>query len=83
MARKKIHVTAEEIANGIRSTRTDCPIALALTRESDKKVRVNQKSWSIREYNCRLPIAAVRFIDAFDDEVIVESFAFYTDVPDG
>lgn len=83
MTRKKIHVTADDIAKGRPASKASCPIALAIKRETNlTSVNVNRKSWSIQGFNRRLGTTAIRFIDDFDSHDTVQPFTFITEVPD-
>ena len=83
MTRKKIYVTAEDIAKGQPAVEMLCPNALAIKRETNlTSVRVNKKSWSTRGFNRRLGVAAIRFLEDFDSHDTVQPFTFITEVPD-
>jgi len=77
-----VHVTAEDIANGVRKSYSCCPIAHALSRTLGRACKVG--SWSWWRYGDgyadaqQLPLEARDFIDTFDSEgpAAVEPFDF-------
>lgn len=84
MTRKKIHVTAEDIANGVPSMKRACPVALAIQRETNLHdvVYVHKAVWTWRMKQFDLARSAWQFITRFDNNLPVEPFAFFTEVPD-
>ena len=87
MARKKICVIAEDIANGKPQVAAFCPIALAIKRglNVSKALVISNEWWIEREGKQwhRLPVRAGLFVSRFDDGVTVEPFNFFLlDVPD-
>ena len=86
MTRKKIHVTAEDIANGVREASKACPIALALHRETGLDAINVLSKWKSLTHPMMayidLPRSALIFMERFDEGMAVNPFNFFTDVPD-
>lgn len=90
MTRKKIHVTAEDIANGEPESAYRCPVALAIARRlgvSEGQVGVAMGDWECFSEGyfleqIALSDSANRFIHRFDDyDDGVQPFNFFTEVP--
>jgi hypothetical protein len=78
----KIEVTAEDIKNGIRTLKCDCPVALALKRAGLREPIVNcdkvfffPKLHSPQDIR-PLPKKVTAFIRKFDDNRPVQPFSF-------
>ena len=92
---KTIHVTQEDIDQGIPEAPTACPIWYALTRQltfaakEDPFFEVNGDEIEFYDDAGRppqkvpLPDAAQLFVQAFDNEDDVEPFAFELELPKG
>lgn len=87
MAKLRVEVTAEDIAQGVRNQAFECPVACALTRSGLD----HPSAWPSRVYygpfdapngrlTAKLPEEAAAFIAAFDDGRPVEPFAFEIEV---
>lgn len=79
--RHRIEVTAEDIAQGIRSEPLQCPVALACTRVLGKPVRVNSVQFSYDiECGSRLfiptPQVVTDAVNLYDGSGQMEPFAF-------
>ena len=82
MTRKKIHVTAEDIAKGERYDPTGCPTSLALQREFGQDISVGPDNWSFERGDMlHLSRRTQDFIFRFDGRLTVEPFNFFTEVP--
>lgn len=83
--KKLISVTQEDIRLGTRKDQHTCPIALAVQRVLPEfaNIEVSNDEISIGApkfysfYSHELPISAIDFIRAFDNERPVEPFSFY------
>jgi len=65
----KINVTLKDILFGIRTSRENCPISLAVRRTiPDKYIATNVDNIDISYASISLPQRAVKFIDAFDNK---------------
>src|SRR5256885_4584440 len=71
-----IEVTAEDIANGKKSSITDCPVALALHRAGFPTATVGAWSMMNGEGFDALPEGVSQFIARFDGGEPVEPFSF-------
>lgn len=77
-----VHVTAEDIANGVRKSYGCCPVAIALSRTLGRVCKAGSWSWwknGDEENDAKqLPLEARDFIDTFDSEgpAAVEPFDF-------
>lgn len=78
--RKKIHVTALDIKQGVRFNPECCPIALALRRElqmwGEEDICVSRVTIDIEEQRIPTPKSALRFIRKFDEKRPVKPFNF-------
>jgi hypothetical protein len=74
----RIEVTAEDIADGLRNSAYECPIALACKRVGVPVpfVETDQVSNGVQGVPAPLPREARDFIDRYDDGEDVEPFAF-------
>ena len=86
-----IEITQEDIDRGIRCSNIECPVAYALTRALNKKVRVNLRSYYLMDNwtVLLLPKEASNFIKTFDQgittDVVYEQpkpFSFEIEVPE-
>ncbi len=76
-----IEVTADDIANGIKSSCTGCPIALATKRaiiDPFQYVAVEDNCMSVGRTDYRLPKVAADFVADFDADQSVKPFVFNT-----
>jgi len=76
-----VQVTQSDIDMGKRHNACDCPVALALKRAFNTEVRVGCNDFFVGTPNPNLlayglPLAATRFITAFDNRRKVEPFEF-------
>lgn len=80
-----VQVTHEDIDNGLKASRTCCPVALALARAFPQH-RVNVGSMAativgtVVDTWIKLPLEAADFIKAFDRGTSVYPFAFDLDL---
>jgi len=84
--RKKIHVTAEHIVAGKRTSPTTCPVALALQEVLSFTVAIySGMRWHKAEGigSGSLSLRVERFIHAYDNRKPVKPFNFFTEVPEG
>ena len=82
----KIRVTTEDIAKGVKGDQWQCAIALAVKRVADASYIevLNHNVWLqnrdpngyARNVRYPLPEVAVKFIERFDAELVVEPFEF-------
>lgn len=75
----KIHVTQEDICFGTTRSESRCPIALAVKRQTGRIPFVKIDYMNFDGPNAvfrNLPVMAVRFIKAFDNDRPVKPFAF-------
>ena len=84
MTRKKIHVTAEDIAQGKHWSRSQCPVTLAIRRSLNVSsgILVHGKRWDDGTHVYDLPRSAQSFIRKFDGLGPVKPLSFWTEVPD-
>jgi hypothetical protein len=73
---KKIRVTDEDILQGIPKDSRQCPLALALSRATEKLCRVGFISASIGGQIVALPGAAQQFIADFDTHGVADLIKF-------
>lgn len=92
MTRKKIYVTAKDIAGGVPQSAEFCPLAFAIKRglETAKALILSTEWWAewanisvmmARQWR-KLPRSGCRFVKAFDDRKHVAPFNFFIEVPD-
>jgi hypothetical protein len=73
----KIQVTAEDIKQGVRTSCTKCPIALALNRATGRKWKVSgMRAENEEAGRVALPWEACRFQDRYDYDLPVNPFEF-------
>jgi hypothetical protein len=82
----KIKVTQEDIDNGQRKSCSCCPVALAMKRVLDIDVKVGDNKFVLTSSDeftiLELPKEARIFIDAFDNDELVEPFEFEINLPE-
>lgn len=74
----KIKVTEYDIYRGCRKSKSDCPIALAVTRTYGEKFLVNGSTMysMVLPESFNLPESAINFVRKFDAGEKVEPFEF-------
>ncbi len=87
--KKLIRVTQEDIRKGNRESKTNCPVAIAISRVFPRMhpLLVGSTMGILGVFTgikfIDLPRSAVRFIKKFDSCKAVKPFNFYLDIPDG
>lgn len=91
LAIRRLHfqISAEDIAAGVRSACTSCPVALAIRRQGFPEARVSSMAIHLTRAQLRdlddegipLPSVVYRWINLFDSGARMEPFGFELDVP--
>lgn len=71
-----VHVTINDIQQGIRRHAEKCPVALAMQRETGKDVHVTDAMAVIDDSQFMLPLVARLFINDFDGHCAPGPFTF-------
>ena len=77
----KIEVTQKDIEKGKRNSSRFCPVARAVRRATRKRyIEVTGRTIFIERKELFVPLKVTRFINRFDDSILVHPFSF--ELPD-
>lgn len=79
--KKRICVTAKDIAKGKRVDANSCPVALALKRALGYLCPVTRSYWRNGDDEVPTSDKVHEFVRKFDQGIAVKPFSFYVEVP--